>query len=215
MTARGLLLSHTIPQAAQSRIVEGCLRGFANALPTYNESRQSPNYWDNPNRRRVRCVVWHITDGGFTASLDWLCNPQSQASANDVINRDGGVWNIVPGRLAPWTNGPLCKPNKAFAIPDQAAATGTNPNWWSYTIECVGTSYRGAAGSLSNAQIASLVLRTAQACAEYRLTADSQHILRHAHFDSCERANCPGFAQSEMVAWIDAVAQVARAWRGW
>jgi N-acetylmuramoyl-L-alanine amidase len=211
-----LLLPPGISDRASALIVEGCLRGFADALGgNYDERRQSPNYWDNPKRRRVRAVVWHITDGGFTGSMDWLCNPESEASANDLINRDGRVWNLVPGRLAPWTNGRLCKPNTNYAIPAQAAAQGVNPNWWSYTIENVGTSTWGKSGALSQAQIASLVLRTAQACTEYRLTADQEHILRHAHFDSCDRAGCPGFSPSEMIDWTMAVAAVCKAWRGW
>lgn len=211
-----LLLAPVIGDRAITLITEGTLRGFANALGgNYDESRRSPNRWDNPARRRVRAVVWHITDGGFTSSMDWLCNPVSQASANDVINRDGRVWNIVPGRMAPWTNGPLCKPNYNYIIPTQAEADGVNPNWWSYTIENVGTSTWGKSGSLTQLQVAALILRTAQACTEYRLTADEQHILRHASFDSCDRSGCPGFAMWEMVTWIDAVRSVCRAWRGW
>lgn len=213
-------MSLHLPVGMSSRaialITEGQLRGYANALgDNYDESVRSPNFWDNSSRRRVRCVVWHITDGGFTSSRDWLCNPASQASANDLINRDGKVWNLVPGRMAPWTNGPLCKPNHNYVIPHQAANEGINPNWWSYTIESVGESTWGRSGALTQPQIAALVLRTAQACVEYRLTADMEHILRHAHFDSCDRAGCPGYSASEMNDWQMSVAAVCKAWRGW
>lgn len=211
-----IILPPTLGDRAAALVLEGAMRGFADALGSmYSERRQSSNYWDNPERRRVRCVVWHITDGGFTGSIDWLCNPSSNASANDIINRDGVVHNIVPGRLAPWTNGRLCLPDRNYAIPAQAANGGTNPNWWSYTIENVGTTTRGKSGALSQPQIAALILRTAQACVEYKLSADEQHILRHSHFDSCDRANCPGFAPWEMVAWTQAVWAVTTAWRGW
>lgn len=211
-----LLLPPNIGDRASALIIEGAMRGFANALgPNYSEARRSPNYWADARRRRVRSVVWHITDGGFTASLGWLCNPASGASANDLINRDGVVHNIVAGKDAPWTNGPLCKPNRDFVIPSQADAQSINPNWWSYTIESVGTTTYGKSGALTQQQIASLILRTAQACTEYRLTADTQHILRHSYFDSCDRANCPGFAPWEMSSWIEAVRVVAAGWRGW
>ena len=211
-----LTLPANIGDKASTLIIEGAMWGFANALGgNYTEERRSPNFWDDSSRRRVRSVVWHITDGGFTSSLGWLCNPESEASANDLINRDGRVWNLVPGNKAPWTNGPLCKPNRGFVIPAQASDQGINPNWWSYTIESVGTSTYGKSGALTQQQVASLILRTAQACTEYKLSADSQHILRHAFFDSCNRSGCPGFAQWEMVSWIEAVRAVAAAWRGW
>lgn len=205
-----------IADRAATLIVQGLERGFENALgDMYSEEARSPNFWVASERRLVRCVVWHVTDGGFTASRDWLCNPESECSATDLINRDGKVWNLVAGDNAPWTNGPLCDPSVVRLIPAQAQIRGVNPNWWSYTIENVATSAWGRSGSLSQAQIASLVLRTAQACHQYHLTPDPEHILRHSNFDSCTRSGCPGFSPKEMLDWIAAVRVVTRAWRGW
>lgn len=160
-------------------------------------------------------VVWHISEGGFTGTMEWLCNPESEASSNDVINRDGRVWNIVPGHKAPWTNGILRNPNRFQAVIASLEASGTNPNWASYTIECVGTSGQGHSGSLSQLQVAALILRTAQAAVEYGLSVDQQHVVRHSDIDSVTRSNCPGYAPWEMVAWRDAAKAVAAAWRGW
>jgi N-acetyl-anhydromuramyl-L-alanine amidase AmpD len=211
----GLLLPNTLPSEVARLLVEGCLRGRTDAIDNYDESRRSPNSWRGDARRRVRMVVWHITQGGLVSSLNWLTNPESEASSNDVISREGRVYNIVPGADAPWTNGPVCDHSGGHAIIAQAADRSINPNWWSYTIECVGMSRRGTAGSLTDAQTAALILRTAQACVEYKLSADSQHIVRHSHIDGCDRPHCPGYAQSEFVAWTGAVAAITGAWRGW
>lgn len=181
----------------------------------YDESRRSPNYWPNESRRRVRLVVWHIADGNLGGTLDWLCNPASDASAQDVIDRLGVVHNIVSGDCAPWTNGRLCKANLVNPIIGQAAAVGINPNWWTYAIECVGYTTAGAPGALTPGQLASLVLRTAQACYYNRLTVDRIHIVGHYQLDSCTRADCPGFSDAEWVSWVEAVYQVVRSWRGW
>lgn len=177
--------------------------------------RPSPNYWPGRHDPGVRCVVWHITDGDLAPSLDWLTTPGSDASSNDVISREGVIYNLVAGDDTPWTNGPVQDPNMDRAIVRQAVAAGINPNRWSYTIECVGRSTAGAPGALTSFQAATLIGRTAQACVNYRLSCDREHILRHSDWDSVTRANCPGYSGGEMAAWTIAAKVLAKVWRGW
>lgn len=185
------------------------------AVNLYSDAKKSPNYWDNRGLRRVRCVVWHIADGSLVGTLSWLCSPQSQASAHDVIDRAGIVHNIVAGQHAAWTNGRVCDPNLGKVLVRKQQQIGLNPNWWSYTIECVGYSARGRSGALTSLQIASLILRTAQACYVNRLSADVDHVLRHSDWDSCTRSGCPGYSPEEYSDWLTAVWEVCRSWRGW
>lgn len=178
-------------------------------------SLPSDNCWKGRAAPGVRCVVWHICEGTFDNSVAWLRDPSSDVSANDVIARDGRIAHLVDGADSPWTNGPINRPNMDLAIVRQAVQSGVNPNRWSYTIECEGYSTRGASGALTPLQAATLIGRTAQACMAYQLTPNREHIMRHADWDSVTRANCPGYSGSEFAAWVAAVAELCRKWRGW
>jgi N-acetyl-anhydromuramyl-L-alanine amidase AmpD len=175
----------------------------------------SPNRGYPAAKRRVRLIVWHITEGSLRSSLDWLASPMSQASANDVVSRDGHLYVMVPSGEAPWTNGRLCRPTLTNPIIEQSVRLGVNPNVWSHTIECVGWSSWGRGGSLTDVQTAALIARTAEICLAYRLTADPTHIVGHMMFDACDREGCPGFAEREWASWRRAVQTLAFAARGW
>lgn len=178
-------------------------------------SALSANSWNGRGGHRIRCVVWHITDGSAASALDWLRNPASDASANDLIDREGRIYQLVEGADTPWTNGPVCHPNLDQPVVRQTIERGINPNRVSYTIECAGRSMYWAPGALTVAQTIALIGRTAQACVAYGLTADREHILRHSDWDDCDRHNCPGYSVAEMATWIDAVRWLAYRWRSW
>jgi hypothetical protein len=38
----------------------------------------------------IDLLVWHETAGAYKGSIDWLCNPASDASAHLVVREDGG-----------------------------------------------------------------------------------------------------------------------------
>jgi N-acetyl-anhydromuramyl-L-alanine amidase AmpD len=209
------LLPLNLGKETAAVVAMGAVRGPVHALTSYKEGLRSPNYWSGPGKRRVRMVVWHISEGTAASALAWLTNPSSQASSNDVIDREGTVHNIVSGHHTPWTNGRLCRPNRTNVLVNAAVLVGVNPNWWSYTIECAGMSSDGAGGSLTGVQTAALILRTAQACYYNRLTADRVHIVGHYEFDACDRHRCPGFSAAEWSDWVEAVYQVCKSWRGW
>lgn len=188
---------------------------WQDALPNGYAEHPSPNKWDGRNGSRVRCVVWHITEGSGESALDWLTAPASEVSAHDLVMEDGELVNLVPGDDTAWANGPVNAPRIDFKIVLQTVATGTNPNRVSYSIESAGRSSYGRGGSLSPRQQATLIVRTAQVCMRYMLTADGEHILRHAYWDSVNRPNCPGYSRQEMLDWIEAVSWLTNQWRGW
>lgn len=59
---------------------------------------QSPRKYGPP-----RYIVWHSTAGHYQPSIDWLCNPRSQASAHLVLDEDGGAaTQLVALHLKAW-----------------------------------------------------------------------------------------------------------------
>jgi N-acetylmuramoyl-L-alanine amidase len=68
------------------------------------------DYRSSPNTRGEligpRAIVMHFTAGrSFEKSCDWLCNPQSKASAHVVIGREGEIAQLVPFDKRAWHAG--------------------------------------------------------------------------------------------------------------
>lgn len=162
-----------------------------------------------------RAVTWHIADGTLEGTLSWLTSPVSQASAHVVIGRAGEIYNLVPLDEAAWAQGNRCNPDRHRAVIDQTDAAGVNPNLVSYSIECVGYSTYGKPGALTSPQLDALIRVTAYMCLRSHLTADKDHIFRHAQWDSCTRPNCPGYSVDEFNAWVARVRALTMLWRGW
>lgn len=175
----------------------------------------SPNRGGYQGRRRVRCVTWHITEGGKDASIEWLRNPISAASANFVLDRDGGVTCLVPPGETAWSNGIVQNPDRTRRVIQETVAAGVNPNLVTVSIECVGNSSHGMGGSLTQQQAAMLVQLTAWLCCRFGLSADRAHIFGHYQWDGVTRAGCPGFSAAEWERWIADVATVTHEKRGW
>ncbi|GBD21717.1 N-acetylmuramoyl-L-alanine amidase A [bacterium HR28] len=74
------------------------------------EEMLSPNRDQGRGGKRILWILLHTTEGGFTSSVNWLRNPQSQASAHYVVGRDGSSQPVRVVRLVPegdtaWTAG--------------------------------------------------------------------------------------------------------------
>jgi N-acetyl-anhydromuramyl-L-alanine amidase AmpD len=177
--------------------------------------RPSPNKGYGQDRPWWRAVTWHISEGDLESTLSWLTAPISEASAHFVIARDGTIYQLVPTDQAAWAQGGVCNPDLANPIVEQTVTSKVNPNLRSYSIECVGYSGHGLAGSLTQNQAASLQRVTALLCFKAGISADRTHILGHYQWDSCTRPNCPGFASVEWDNWIARVRNLCLLWRGW
>ncbi len=68
----------------------------------------SPNYSSSVYKKRG--VQIHKTLG--TDSLEWLCDPRSNASAHYLIARNGDIYQLVQLKNRAWTAGKISKPNK-------------------------------------------------------------------------------------------------------
>lgn len=175
----------------------------------------SSNYGYGAALPYFRAVTWHISDGTLSATLSWLRNPVSQASAHIVVGRAGEIYNLVPLREPAWAEGVVNEPDRTNPIVQQTVDASVNPNLRSYSIECVGYSSYGKGGSLTVDQALALQRVTAYLCWRSHLTCDRTHILGHYQWDSVDRPNCPGFAEWEYTLWIARAAELCKLWRGW
>jgi len=175
----------------------------------------SPNFGYGDEPFIPRAVVWHISEGSLGATLGWLRNPASNASAHMVVARDGTLYNLVELRDAAWANGRIDGPDRSNPIVQQTVDSGVNPNLRTYSIECVGESSHWDGGSLTQVQAAALTRITAYLCWRSKLTCDRVHILGHYQWDSVTRSGCPGFSQLEWDKWIARANALCHLWRGW
>ncbi|HEX5501124.1 MAG TPA: peptidoglycan recognition family protein [Thermomicrobiales bacterium] len=173
-------------------------------------SNPSPNRgYNNGFTHRPEAICWHITEG--TNSLGWLRSPQSGASANYLIDRDGTIHELVPPTESAWANGRVQQPNTRNPLIAGWRQEGCNFNQRTVSIEHEGFSSHDKGGSLTAAQVASTVALTAWLCARFNIAPDETHIVRHADIDSVDRPNCPGFSPDERSAWIGQVARLVAA----
>lgn len=74
-----------------------------------NHRLQDATYVETPNKGGAiepQYLVFHFTAGrNAQTSIDWLCNPQAQASAHLVIARDGSITQLAPFNVKTWHAG--------------------------------------------------------------------------------------------------------------
>lgn len=167
-------------------------------LTPYNHSK-------GRSGQSVRCFVVHLTDGA-TSPRPWFRSPNSGVSSTFVIERDGGIWQMVLEADTPYTNGwntslPVTTYNPDFSVAliRQLWHDNINPNLVSITVECTGTRAMG----VNDKQIESLNWLCNDVCARYELPRDGRAVLAHAQFDSVNRPQCPGLSPAQ---WARVVA---------
>ncbi len=55
----------------------------------------TPNFRSGRNGRKPLDIVDHITAGYYPGCLNWLQNPESQASAHYLVLRNGRILQLV------------------------------------------------------------------------------------------------------------------------
>jgi len=173
-------------------------------------SRPSPNRngYSSPHDPKAICL--HITAGSGASALSWLTSPASQASANYVNMEDGTLCELVPPTESAWANGAVNKPNMANPIVAATLNAGRNMNTATISIENAGQTSGGKGGSLSAAQVKSLIALCAWLCQRFGIPADHDHIIPHAYVDSVNRPYCPGFSALEWSLWIVQIDDLVR-----
>ncbi|WP_413778092.1 N-acetylmuramoyl-L-alanine amidase [Caproicibacterium sp. XB1] len=163
--------------------------------------QNSPNHWDGRKGWKPDMIVCHITDGSYGGAVDWLCNPQSQASAHFVVSRAGEVTQLVDLQDGAWCNGTSSTPSSAYYTDKSTLAAvrsrGVNANYYTISIEHEGM-YSQTHGALTEAQQAATVALIRYIRSEvqriYGITIpiDRQHIVGHCEIAPQAKPTCPG-----------------------
>jgi len=174
-----------------------------------------------PHRRghNPLLIVHHVMLGSEAGTRAEFA--KGQKSSNYAIAADGTVVCYVPVEHSAWANGNLRDPNLSIPAIAQAVNEHINPNDLSISIEWAGAHTllpgawitvpwrnpaTGAIERISTldrrkvrafwqptpAQWAAGLELTRQLCAEWRIPADREHILRHSDWDSVGKWFCPG-----------------------
>ena len=152
------------------------MRIVSDFLPiNYQRGRKGPYLVD--------CLVIHVTEGDANSVRSWFHNPDAQVSAHYMNQRDGTVVQFVREEDTAWANGRVDHPTAQLVL-DRA---GTNPNWWTISIENEGTGKE----ELTDLQRASLYELIADIQSRHsRITTDRTHIVGHHEIYSLKP--CPG-----------------------
>lgn len=140
----------------------------------------SPNYSVGRSGRVPIAIVNHITAGAFPGCLQWLQNPQAQASAHYLVNRAGAIYQLVKDEDTAWHAGIINHPN--WNLYD-----GTNPNRYTLGIE-----HEGFDGTLTENQYQATFWLHQQLIAKWKIAVTTNGIIGHYRIDSVNRPNCPG-----------------------
>ncbi len=153
----------------------------------------SPNKW--ANNKEIKALVLHGTAGNFDNSVGWLCNPDSEVSANYIIAKNGTIYCLVdPYKgLRAWGNGVVNKPDTKLIWLADASKNGVNPNLITISIE-----HEATEEEMENKtpmpriqQVASLELCD-QLLRDFNLPRTEQTIIGHHQINGVSKPNCPG-----------------------
>lgn len=163
----------------------------------------SPNRGGYSAKHAPRAIVWHITAGLMPGTLGWLRNPDSGASCNYLITKQGIIHELVPPTESAWANGAVNRPNRNNAFVDAVVREGVNFNTRTISIE-----HEAKAGEApTRAQELASIYLTAWLCQQFNITPDATHIIRHADIDSVNRPYCPGWPLATLDRMRAAVAE--------
>lgn len=146
-------------------------------------------------------IVSHITEGGFEGSVNWLCNPKSQASAHFVVAKDGRITQLVELTDSAWINGTSTDISKNNHYSKSTLKTvrdrKTNANFYTIGIEHEGFSAEGK-GRLEPIQLEATIWLHKYIILEVKriygvdIPLDREHIVGHYQIDPIRKPFCPG-----------------------
>lgn len=142
---------------------------------------KSPNFSVGRNGRVPIAIVNHITAGLMPGCLNWLCDPQSQASAHYLVTRLGEIYQMVNDEDTAWHCGIVNHPS--WPLYD-----GTNPNRYTLGIEHEGQPEE----PLTDKQYQSSLGLHKLLIAKWGIPITADNIIGHYRIDSVNRPNCPG-----------------------
>lgn len=127
--------------------------------------------YDSPNQSQrgatINALVLHNAAGKFIPSIEWLCNPEAQASAHLVIGRSGNTACLVDFSKKAWHAG--------------------NAEWNSCSIGIEIEAYEGAEGMTAEQEA-----KVVEWCRWFIQRYNIPKSRIKAHRQVCE-TDCPGF----------------------
>jgi N-acetyl-anhydromuramyl-L-alanine amidase AmpD len=158
----------------------------------------SPFHWNGREGYKPRWIILHGTAG--PGAVSWFQNPQSNVSANYVVERDGSVVCCVEEEHAAWGNGVLTKGHASFW--DERI----NPNLVTISIEHTKLTNDNSDRLTTAQQNASFAL-IQDICLRHAIPgkeADAQGgITGHYSLDPINRSRCPGpYPWNELWAFL-------------
>ena len=170
-------------------------------MPSITEKRNSPNHFNGRNGWKPDMIVCHITEGGYAGAVSWLCNPQAQASSHFVVAADGRIAQLVDLTNGSWCNGNSTDPNSRLyyknSLNSIVRSRATNANYYTYSIEHEGYSYKDRYGALTEAQYQATLWLCKYIISETKrlygidIPIDREHIIGHYEIDPVGKPNCP------------------------
>lgn len=187
-------------------------------MPSITEKKNSPNHFNGRNGWKPDMIVCHITEGGYAGAVSWLCNPQAQASSHFVVAADGRITQLVDLTNGSWCNGNSTDPNSRLyyknALNSIVKSRATNANYYTYSIEHEGYSYKDRYGALTEAQYQSTLWLCRYIISENKrlygidIPIDREHIIGHYEIDPVGKPNCPAPNKGANFPWNRLIADL-------
>lgn len=151
------------------------------------EKRLSPNFGyprgnSGRNGHKIIAIVNHVGGGTAASNISWIMNPDSTASYNYYVKKDGGIIQFVEESNAAWSNGAVREPSWKHL------KQGVNPNLYTVTIAREGHNHHEP----TKAQYDAILYLNKMLSDKYDIPIDRDHIIGHYQIDSVNRWFCPG-----------------------
>jgi N-acetyl-anhydromuramyl-L-alanine amidase AmpD len=163
--------------------------------------RASPNKQAGRDGWKPDTIVCHITEGAYAGAVEWLCNPQSAASAHFVVAQDGRVTQLVSIEDTAWCNGTTSDPTQTSYFGKSTLKTvrdrKTNANFYTVSVEHEGI-WATTKGKLTVKQLGTTIDLIAWIRSEVKriynvvIPLDREHIVGHYQISPINKPNCPG-----------------------
>ncbi|HEY8599124.1 MAG TPA: N-acetylmuramoyl-L-alanine amidase [Thermomicrobiales bacterium] len=194
----GLTYGDAIEQMWQEILQEP---GGATMGLTITPKYTTVNIWQGRQGHKPEALVMHVAEGGKAGVDSWFHNPESEASAHYLVNKDGTIWQFVKEADTAWANGKTNQPNRADPLIAAWLDAGINPNRKTISIETEGFWYQ----DMTPEQLRSVGALAADIHRRYGWPTDGSRLFGHNEFDAVDRARCPSFSRAEWDAILAAV----------
>lgn len=95
------------------------------SLPYIEKPVANGNFGPQSDRKPIKGITIHTTDGTLAGTLAWFNNPKSQASSTYVVDINGQIYAMLEEYFVPYTNGNYASNQECITIEN---VDNGNPN---------------------------------------------------------------------------------------